>query len=64
MQIIQKLYITLLLCSIFSQANAETATLRLAITTTTENSGLMAVLNPVFESEYNIKINTNGKIKT
>ena len=58
MQIIQKLYITLLLCSIFSQANAETATLRLAITTTTENSGLMAVLNPVFESEYNIKINT------
>jgi len=57
MQIIQKLNITLLLCSIFSLANAETDILRLAITTTTENSGLMSVLNPVFESENNIKIN-------
>ena len=58
MQIIQKLSITLLLCSILSLANAEADTLRLAITTTTENSGLMSVLNPVFESEQNIKINT------
>ena len=58
MQIIQKLNITLLLCSIFSLANAETDILRLAITTTTENSGLMSVLNPVFESENNVKINT------
>lgn len=58
MQIIQKLNITLLLCSIFSVANAETDILRLAITTTTENSGLMSVLNPVFEIENNIKINT------
>tara|TARA_R110002072_G_scaffold216995_1_gene374585 strand:+ start:11875 stop:13413 length:1539 start_codon:yes stop_codon:yes gene_type:complete len=58
MRIIQKLNITLLLCSIFSLANAEGDVLRLAITTTTENSGLMSMLNPVFESEYNIKINT------
>jgi len=58
MQIIQKLNITILLCSIFSLANAETDVLRLALTTTTENSGLMSVLNPAFESENNIKINT------
>ncbi len=30
--------------------------LRLAITTTTENSGLMSRLNPVFEDQYNIKL--------
>ena len=30
--------------------------LRLAITTTTENSGLMLQLNPVFENEYNAKL--------
>ena len=58
MQIIQKLNITLILCFIFSLVNAETDTLRLAITTTTENSGLMSVLNPAFESEYNVKVNT------
>jgi ABC-type tungstate transport system permease subunit/ABC-type tungstate transport system substrate-binding protein len=57
MQIIQRLNIVLILCSLFSLANAETETLRLAITTTTENSGLMSVLNPVFESENNVKIN-------
>ena len=58
MHIIQESITTLLLFSIFSLANAETETLRLAITTTTENSGLMSVLNPVFENEHNIKINT------
>jgi ABC-type tungstate transport system permease subunit/ABC-type tungstate transport system substrate-binding protein len=57
MRIIQKLNITLILCFLFSLANAETETLRLAITTTTENTGLMSVLNPVFESEYKVKIN-------
>ena len=58
MQIIIKLNITLILCSLFSLVNAETDTLRLAITTTTENSGLIHVLNPVFEQEHNVKINT------
>jgi len=56
MQIFQKIYITLVLCFLFPLVNAETETLRLAITTTTENSGLMSVLNPVFESEQNVKI--------
>ncbi len=58
MQIIIKLNITLILCSLFSLVNAETDTLRLAITTTTENSGLIHVLNPIFEQEHNVKINT------
>ncbi len=57
MRIFQKLNIILVLCFFFSLANAETETLRLAITTTTENSGLMSVLNPVFEKENNVKIN-------
>lgn len=39
-------------------AQTETTPLRLAITTSTENSGLMAVLNPVFEQEYQTTINT------
>ncbi len=56
MRILQKLNIILLLCFIFSLVNAETKTLRLAITTTTENSGLMTVLNPIFEKEQNVKI--------
>lgn len=58
MQIILKLNMTLILCSLFSLVNAETDILRLAITTTTENSGLIHVLNPVFEQEHNVKINT------
>ena len=37
---------------------AEAETLRLAITTTTEGSGLMAELNPVFEKKYGIPIKT------
>jgi ABC-type tungstate transport system permease subunit/ABC-type tungstate transport system substrate-binding protein len=57
MQIIQKLVISLVLCFFISQVNAEVKTLRLAITTTTENSGLMSILNPVFENEQNVKIN-------
>ena len=39
-------------------AGAEVETLRLALTTTTENSGLMAELNPVFEKKHGIKIKT------
>ena len=38
-------------------AKADIAPLRLAITHTTENSGLMSILNPVFENDYGIKIN-------
>jgi ABC-type tungstate transport system permease subunit/ABC-type tungstate transport system substrate-binding protein len=57
MRIFQKLNLTLLLCSFFSLANAETEILRLAITHTTENSGLMSKLNPVFENDNGIKIN-------
>jgi ABC-type tungstate transport system permease subunit/ABC-type tungstate transport system substrate-binding protein len=56
MQIFQKLYITIFLWFLFSIVNAETETLRLAITTTTENSGLISVINPVFENEQNVKI--------
>jgi ABC-type tungstate transport system permease subunit/ABC-type tungstate transport system substrate-binding protein len=56
MQIFQKLNITIFLWFLFSIVNAETETLRLAITTTTENSGLISVLNPVFESDQNVKI--------
>lgn len=57
MRLFLKLNIILFLVSIFSVVNAETKTLRLAITTTTDNSGLMAELNPVFENEHNVKIN-------
>ncbi len=57
MQIFQKFNIILFFCLFFSLANAERDALRLAITTTTENSGLMSVLNPVFENEHNAKIN-------
>jgi tungstate transport system substrate-binding protein len=57
MQILYKLSLILFLSFIFSFVHAESKTLRLAITTTTENSGLMSVLNPVFEDEYNVKIN-------
>lgn len=37
-------------------ASANEDHLRLAITHTTENSGLMSRLNPVFEDQYNIKL--------
>ena len=36
--------------------SAKADRLRLAITTTTENSGLMSRLNPVFEEQYNAKL--------
>lgn len=61
MQIIFKISLILLLSFFFSLAKAEAdilrQTLRLAITTTTEDSGLMTKLNPVFEDEYNVKVN-------
>lgn len=57
MRIFQKLNIILALCFFFTLVNAETNTLRLAITHTTENSGLMSRINPVFENDNNVKIN-------
>ncbi len=57
MQKFKKFYVILILCFLCPSVNAEMETLRLAITTTTENSGLMAILNPVFENEQNVKIN-------
>ena len=57
MQIIYKFNLVLLLSFIFCSVKAETDSLRLAITTTTEDSGLMAELNPVFEADNNVKVN-------
>jgi ABC-type tungstate transport system permease subunit/ABC-type tungstate transport system substrate-binding protein len=54
---LQRHYLILFLCFFSTLINAETETLRLAITTTTENSGLMAVLNPPFEIEHDVKVN-------
>ncbi len=56
-RIYHKLSIILVLFLFISLVKAETETLRLAVTTTTENSGLMSVLNPVFEEDYQVKIN-------
>ena len=46
------------LCSglFFSVHAQETIALRLATTTSTENSGLLSVLNPVFEKQNNIRL--------
>ncbi len=50
----KKLFLTLLfLCS--SQVQA-IETLRLSTTTSTENSGLLAVLNPIFEEKYQVRV--------
>lgn len=50
----KKLFLSLLfLCSFQVQA---IDILRLSTTTSTENSGLLAVLNPVFEKKYNARI--------
>ncbi|MGB1801071.1 MAG: ABC transporter permease [Gammaproteobacteria bacterium] len=61
MQIIFKIKLILFLSFFFSFVKAEPETLRqtlrLAITTTTQDSGLMTKLNPVFEKEYNVKVN-------
>lgn len=47
------LFITLFLTAFTSQAAEH---LRLSTTTSTENSGLLAVLNPIFEQQFNAKI--------
>jgi len=51
------IFSTLLLSFVITfPAAADEDRLRLAITTTTENSGLMSRLNSVFEEQYNIKL--------
>ena len=40
----------------FGAVLAETQRLRLAVTTSTENSGLIAKINLPFEQKYNIKV--------
>jgi tungstate transport system substrate-binding protein len=45
----------LLLCVSFD-SNADVERIKMATTTSTENSGLLAVLNPVFEKKYNVKL--------
>lgn len=44
------------LSSVSIASSAEIERLRMATTTSTENSGLLAVLNPPFEKAYNIKL--------
>lgn len=57
MRLISKVTKFISLLFIFNLANADTPVLRLAMTHTTDNSGLMALLNPVFESHTGIKVN-------
>ena len=40
----------------FGGVLAETQRLRLAVTTSTENSGLIAKINPPFEQKHNVKV--------
>ena len=40
----------------FGGVLAETQRLRLAVTTSTENSGLIAKINPLFEQKHNVKV--------
>ena len=46
----------LILALLSTTAAAEVERLRLATTTSTDNSGLLHVLHPVFEKKYNIKV--------
>lgn len=45
-----------LLWSVSFQSFAEVERLKMATTTSTDNSGLLAVLNPPFEKKYNVKL--------
>ncbi len=52
-----KLIILLLICLVaISETYGQSNRLRMATTTSTDNSGLLAVLNPPFEEQYNINI--------
>lgn len=57
MQIFRKIIITLVLSMSHPLSYAEVDILRLAITTSTENSGLMSILTPVFEDKHKVKVN-------
>jgi len=50
------LRLAILLCALSPALAAAEDRLRLATTTSTENSGLLAVLNPVFEAEQHVKV--------
>jgi tungstate transport system substrate-binding protein len=43
-------------CCVSFKANADVKRLKMATTTSTDNSGLLAVLNPPFENIYNVKL--------
>ena len=45
---------TVLITGFLSPLHAEV--LRLSTTTSTENSGLLAVLNPIFEKKYQVRL--------
>ena len=53
----KKITIGLALCAILftARVNAESI-LRMSTTTSTENSGLLQVLNPVFEKKYGARL--------
>ncbi len=53
MRLLGELGVLLLL---LSQPSYAIEHLKLSTTTSTENSGLLAVLNPAFEAEYNVKV--------
>lgn len=44
------------LCCVTLNSNADVERLKMATTTSTDNSGLLAVLNPPFEKKYNVKL--------
>ncbi len=46
----------ILLCCLSLQLHAEVERLKMATTTSTDNSGLLAVLNPPFEKKYGVKL--------
>lgn len=45
-----------ILCCVSFGSSAEVERLKMATTTSTDNSGLLAVLNPVFEKKHNVKL--------
>lgn len=55
---VTKVFISVLLAAlVFMSLNAAAQdSLRLATTTSTENTGLLAVLNPVFEKQYGVRV--------
>lgn len=51
-------WIGLLLLALMSSTAMAVEHLRMSTTTSTENSGLLAVLNPAFEKKYDVKVDT------